>query len=374
MKLGRYLRYAVLGVRILFPTPSQRRYLRAIRDSGLFDRGWYLACYPRMPLICRLMPERHYVLVGEVVGLCPSPDFSPRAYLHLNPALAAEGTPPFAHYIARGRAEGRAARDLPSGASAPAMPQIDAAGGATAPHAVLLHLFYRDQWPAFAARLRDQPFAFDLFVSLTEDGDPAAEAAIRAQILRDFPAAQIWSFPNLGRDILPFLHIAASGRLAPYAAVCKLHTKASPHRADGALWREALAEGILAPPGRSAARLAAFAADPAAGFWVADGHVCRGPDWIGANGARMAELAARLGLAPGLDDLAFAAGSIWWVSQGLLAELAATGLTAADFEPEMGQVDGTTAHALERLFGLLALRQGYHIVQTTALDGRAVAL
>ena len=62
---ARYLRYLVLGIRILWPGPRARRYARDIRQSGLFDRGWYLASYPRMPRICRMLRERHYVLVGK---------------------------------------------------------------------------------------------------------------------------------------------------------------------------------------------------------------------------------------------------------------------------------------------------------------------
>jgi lipopolysaccharide biosynthesis protein len=43
--------------------------------------------------------------------------------------------------------------------------------------------------------------------------------------------------------------------------------------------------------------------------------------------------------------------------------LRALHLTASDFEPEEGQVDGTTAHALERVIGLLAREAGLRIVE-----------
>jgi hypothetical protein len=369
--IHRYLRYARLGLRMLFPTGPERRYVRAIRASGLFDRDWYLTCNPRLPRLCRILPERHYVLVGEAAGLCPSPGFSPRAYAHLNPDQAGSGLAPLAHYLAHGRAEGRQVLDHPAGAAAPALPAI-AAGDHPAPparFAVVLHLHYREMWPDFAARLTRQTFDFDLFVTLTADPSQPDEG-IRARILADFPKARIWTLPNHGRDILPFLHLAQSGLLAPYAAVCKLHTKKSPHRADGAIWREALLEGVIGPPDRTSARLAAFLGDAEAGLWVADGHLAQGGEWWGPNRERGEALLAGAGLAGAGSnpELAFAAGSIYWIKPAALAALARLPIGPGDFEPEMGQVDGTLAHVLERVTGLVALGGGQRIRQASDLD------
>jgi len=365
--IKRLFRYAVLGIRIVLPTPAEARYARAVRASGLFDRDWYLACNPRLPQICRLLPERHYVLVGEVLGLCPSPQFSPRAYSHLNPEQQASGMPPLAHYITKGRAKGHLVLDRPAGPDAPDLPEILHHTAAQAPHAIVLHLYYRTMWDEIAALIAVQTLAFDLFVTLTEDPDEP-DTAIRTRILAAFPHARIWTMPNHGRDILPFLHLAQSGVLRPYLAVCKLHTKKSPHRGDGDAWRRALFAGVLGDPARTAARLAAFRADPVAGLWVADGHHLSGQAWWGPNKVRAAALLAQCGHDPGLEGLSFAAGSIWWISPALLARLADLSLAPADFEPEMGQVDGTTAHILERMFGLVAQRAALHILQASDLD------
>lgn len=369
--IQRYIRYARLGLRLLFPTPSEVRYARTIRASGLFDRDWYLACNPRLPRLCRMFPERHYVLVGEAAGLCPSPGFSPRAYSHLNPDQPQSGLPPLAHYIGKGRAENRHAREFPAGAQAPSLPAISPDQMALEParYAIVLHVFYRDMWDEVATVIARQRFDYDLFVTLTLD-ETQPDDAIRTRILASFPKARIWTLPNHGRDILPFLHLAQSGLLAPYAAVCKLHTKKSPHRGDGDLWRQDLMNGVLGDPKRTTARLAAFQADPQAGLWVADGHRLAGAAWWGPNRARALAILAKSGLASDLDPLIFAAGSIYWVNRALLQRLAALPLTAADFEPEMGQVDGTTAHALERAFGLISLQAGLNILQTADLEKR----
>lgn len=369
--IQRYLRYARLGVRLLLPTRSELQYARTIRASGLFDRDWYLSCNPRLPRLCRMFPERHYVLVGEVAGLCPAPGFSPRAYSHLNPDQPASGLPPLAHYIGTGRAENRHARDFPAGAQAPGLPVLspDQAPPSPARHAIVVHVYYRDMWDELAALIARQHFDHDLFVTLTK-GDDLADDVMYSRILGAFPKARVWALPNHGRDILPFLHLAQSGMLAPYAAVCKLHTKKSPHRDDGDAWRQDLTNAVLGDPARTVARLASFEADPQAGLWVADGHRLSGAAWWGPNRDRAAAILTKAGLAPDLDPLIFAAGSIYWISSALLQQLAALPMTPADFEPEMGQVDGTTAHALERAFGLISLQSGLKTFQTSDLDGK----
>jgi lipopolysaccharide biosynthesis protein len=54
---------------------------------------------------------------------------------------------------------------------------------------------------------------------------------------------------------------------------------------------------------------------------------------------------------------------MYWARGVIPRRLRALHLTASDFEPEEGQVDGTTAHALERVIGLLAREAGLRIVE-----------
>lgn len=381
-------RWAVLvglGLRLLYPSPAEARYARQILHSGVFDRAYYLASNPRLPLLCRIFPERHYVLRGEALGLCPSAAFSPRAYRYFNPDQGSSGLPPLAHYLSIGQGGLRITRDLPLGqmpldqrqagsdGAAQGLPQpteisfVDPpVAHASAPHAVVLHVFYPGMWPELAARIAAQRFDFDLLVTLT--GDLAGTAPLATAIRRDFPQARLWAMPNHGRDIYPFIYLLGAGVLRPYGAVCKLHTKKSPHRPDGDTWRRDLIGGVLGDPLITARRLAQFMAAPRAGLWVADGHLMRGADWWGPNQARAAALLARVGLTVGRDDLQFGAGSIYWIKPALLDQLAGLQLTAADFEPEMGQVDGTTAHAIERGLGVLADRAGLALLQSADLD------
>lgn len=350
------------------PTPADRAYLKQIQDAGQFDRAYYLNATPNLKALFRLWPDRHYVQMGEANGLCPNPRFSPRAYLFHNPDLVAGPLPPLLHYITKGQAENRLVM-APISAGQPdpgALPRITPADrpDPAARVAVLVHVYYPDFWAEIAPTLTAQQFDFDLFVTLPDSPDTQD---LPARITAAFPAARVWQMPNHGRDIFPFVHLLNAGLFAPYAALCKLHSKKSPHRADGEDWRRALIAGVMGDPAATAARLEAFLSDPNKGFWVSDGQLYTGETWWGANRARTAELMTRAGITPP-PDLRFPAGSIYWIKPALLTALTRLDLRAADFEPEQALVDGTTAHAVERLLGAMAQGLELEITQASALD------
>lgn len=362
-------------LRYLFPTAGDRAYLAALKDSGLFDRAYYLDSNPRLNPLFRIWPERHYIQLGERNGVCPGAAFSPRAYLFHNPDLSGLSRP-LLHYIETGRAEGRVvlAGRVPGGV--PRMPRLPEVVP-RARLAVALHLYYPELWEGFAKLLAAQSFDFDLFVTLTERPDleatgpagPTGTAGLAARIGEAFPGAHVWTLPNHGRDILPFLHLVNEGVLTPYRAVCKLHGKKSPHRADGDQWRQQLVAGVLGDPARTRARLERFLADPSAGIWVADGHLHEGDEWWGANRAPAEALLAARGLALAADGpLRFPAGSIYWARAEVIAALRRLDLGPADFDPEQALVDGTTAHAVERLMGHVAALAGTGLREGRMLD------
>ena len=59
---------------------------------------------------------------------------------------------------------------------------------------------------------------------------------------------------------------------------------------------------------------------------------------------------------------------MYWTRGRVLRRLADLRMTAADFEAEQGRVDGTTAHALERVIGLLASEAGLRIIERSSLS------
>lgn len=87
---------------------GDRKALRAIRNSALFDAAFYLEANPDVRE-SGLDPAAHYLTEGARQGRDPSRYFSTNAYLARNPDVAEAGANPLAHYEMRGRKENRPA-------------------------------------------------------------------------------------------------------------------------------------------------------------------------------------------------------------------------------------------------------------------------
>lgn len=234
--------------------------------------------------------------------------------------------------------------------------------------AVVLHLYYEEVWPDFAALLGDIDVPFELIVTTVPGREALAEA-----IRRQFPGADIRVGDNRGRDVRPFLALLEEGRLDRYRAVLKLHGKRSADHGRaggfGDLWRNRLLFDLAAAPGAFAAAAARFADEDDLGLLGPRVH--RRPhegdataDW-GENRSTVEDLAARMGLPPAQARLDFFAGTMFWVRPAALAPLRALGLATA-FPPEAGRRDGALEHAVERLFVLAVERAGYRVDDTDA--------
>ena len=234
-------------------------------------------------------------------------------------------------------------------------------------HAVCLHLFYAEQWPAFVAALRRLPQPVDLYVTLPAF---AATPELR-RLVQAHPRTVLLPTPNRGRDVLPWLQALRAGAFDGYTAVCKLHTKRSPHHADGQRWRDELVQALL-PDDKKAlqALLGTFEDDPSLGLAGPGAHCIEPGDRQhgGSNQRALARVLPRLGGAAGPDagQRPFFAGTMFWFRPRALAGLRAAPLSADDFEPEMAQTDGTTAHAIERLVWPLVEHAGYRVTRLPA--------
>ncbi len=355
-------------LRVLFLTGKERKYLKATEGTGLFDPVYYKGAYPGIHPFFHRFGLRHYIVFGEKRGFRPNPDFSPAAYLRYNPDVDELGMPPLEHYVLAGRHEDRITKELPETRKLPTVEtpvlRFDPARR-IARFAVVAHVYYPDLWPEFAETLENLPIDCDIFVTLTyrgEESDTLAE-----EIRERFPNAVVVPLTNRGRDILPFLTLVNAGALDGYEAVCKIHTKKSPHREDGDHWRRHLIGGILPETGLESL-LETFLADDASAFWVADGQHFDSTEWWGSNFEVTRHLMRRLEVEITPDVLSFPAGSIYWLKPLMVGLLKALQLKEDHFETEEAQVDGTLAHALERAMGFLASTANQTIAQTTQLE------
>ena len=66
----------------------------------------------------------------------------------------------------------------------------------------------------------------------------------------------------------------------------------------------------------------------------------------------------------------FAAGTMFWFKpQAVQSLLHCPSILQDAFEVEKGQIDGTLAHAIERVLGCATLANGYHLIDTRLAKG-----
>lgn len=85
---------------------QERRDLKLIRDSGLFDKAWYLAKNPDIFEEIQKDPVKHYLHIGGFQGRDPGPLFCSRWYLNSYEDVRKSGLNPLVHYLTVGRKKG----------------------------------------------------------------------------------------------------------------------------------------------------------------------------------------------------------------------------------------------------------------------------
>lgn len=232
--------------------------------------------------------------------------------------------------------------------------------------AVHLHAWYLETLPDVLTVLREAALDWTIVVTTPAHQTEPVRQALVAHGLE----GEVVAVDNRGRDILPFLEVAEGLLQTGHDIVLKLHTKRSTHRADGDQWRQELLQRLV-QGGRAARIHAAFQADPGLGMVVAEGHLLPVADFVGGNGPALARLHARLGLETPVGASRFGAGSMgWWRLQALRPLLDAH-LHRSAFEDEQGQIDGTLAHAIERVLGACCERAGLRVTTAAACLGEA---
>jgi lipopolysaccharide biosynthesis protein len=234
---------------------------------------------------------------------------------------------------------------------------------------VVLHVYYPELLDEIVGQLTAIPVTFDLIVT---NASGQAIAIDHGKLPR-LSNIVVLDVENHGRDILPLVQVVNAGLLDPYQVILKVHTKRSDWRAGhgglpgtGTEWRGELLNSLLGDVANVARILNSFATSSRLGLVTADGSVL-GPRFWGDNQAVTASLLRRLELDLREKELKFAAGSMYWIRGFLLQGLRALNLSSMDFEPEDGQVNATTAHAIERLIGLVTVEAGCTLAERSAV-------
>lgn len=231
--------------------------------------------------------------------------------------------------------------------------------------AVVLHVFYPELVSELLEGLEEMPVPFDLIVT-NATGSALELDTSRLDAMREM---RVYPVENRGRDILPLVHLVNAGILNPYEVIGKFHTKKSAWRAEhpelagsGDDWRTSLLGDLLGADAITRA-LSHLGSDSSVGIVTSTASLL-GPAFWGDNQPVSRELLLRLQLQLDESTLRFAAGSMYWARGFVLQGLRALDLSASDFDEELGQTNATTAHALERLIGVLTAEAGLRVIET----------
>lgn len=236
--------------------------------------------------------------------------------------------------------------------------------------AVVVHVFYKQEWLHIKNRLKVIPSDYDLYITITERSRELAE-----KIKLEYPRATVCMVPNRGRDILPFLFLLPRLKAAGYEYVLKMHTKRSTHRTDGEEWLKDLTTKLLPNPKKVAAILDLLGSG-AAMVGPAD-HYISLQTYLGSNAVHIKKfLQDRLGdekadeILRNVDKYGYFGGSMLWARMDAFDSLLAVPFIIEEFESERGQIDGTAAHAVERLLTLMPLVDDKALYKS---DGRNIS-
>lgn len=226
------------------------------------------------------------------------------------------------------------------------------------PIAIIIHAFYQDVFDEYVLLIKER-IEFDFYLIVTTDD----AKKISAPSIPKMMGFEVIETANRGRDIRPFL-LALSESKLDFDIGLKLHTKRSPHRVDGDVWRKLLVDDLMPVSGISEI-VELFRSDPSVGFISPDNHWARIGEHLGSNMDDMISMCAHVGYGFSHKDLdvgRFIAGSMFWFRRTALNVCRSPDLLDS-FVDEEGQLDGTPAHALERLFSLFGEKAGYITIE-----------
>lgn len=238
-----------------------------------------------------------------------------------------------------------------------AEPTRDLAGDA--PHVgCFFHIFYPELAAEMLAAANNIPAPCTVFITTDSLVKSHEIATICGEVLKH--PHEIRVVPNRGRDIAPMI-VGFADRLREVDYGVHLHSKRSMHYAkEFASWRRHLVEGALGSPELVSNILDLLAREEIGAVAPEHYYPIRSLIQWGGNFDNLSALMSLMGEDVHRETtLDFPSGSMFWFKTRALAPLLDLNLTYHHFDPEMGQYDGTLAHAIERAFFMVVEAAGY---------------
>lgn len=219
------------------------------------------------------------------------------------------------------------------------------------PLAIIIHAYYVDIFEEILNNLANITLDIKLFVTTIYEQVSEVESLINKHQYNYY----ILGVENRGRDILPFLKMLPKVLEGGHEIFLKLHTKKSRHRKDGDAWRNDIFSKLFLH-GNPEKIVGFLQNNESVGMVGPSGHIISMESYWGSNKDKVLQLSARLGVDVGdLSESNFVAGTMFYARVMTMIPLLNLAISENDFEEESGQLDGTFAHAFERVLSSLSL-------------------
>ena len=236
-----------------------------------------------------------------------------------------------------------------------------------------VHMYYVHLYNELIFYLQDFPVPFDLIVTVPATAQQRViQRVFTKECLPNLRTLRVLIVENRGRDVAPWL-VATRPYQKDYDLFCHIHAKESyqygPGQGDN--WRRYLYDNLIAHDA-ACDILQMFSENENIGCvfpkmfdLIEKIHRDNDIPLVGEFGEihMIQDLLARMHLSTEFnrEDLMFSIGTMLWYRPKALQPLFDLDLSFEDFPEEPIPVGGTIAHAIERLPGAVAARQGYEV-------------
>ncbi|MBU3127142.1 rhamnan synthesis F family protein [Clostridium tagluense] len=228
--------------------------------------------------------------------------------------------------------------------------------------AVHVHLYYVDLIDEFVTYLNNIPYSFDLFVSCRKDANIDLVTR-KFKKIKNVNNVDIETTINRGRDIAP-LYVQFGKKIEGYDYFLHVHTKKSLYTGKEMYgWRQYSLDSLLGSEDIVKSIFSLFESDKKVGIFCPEVHddvPALGLTWL-ANAKQGREILESLGVPFEDGVFTYPVGSLFWAKMDAVKPLFEYNFKYDDFPEEVGQTDGTTAHALERVIAFVSKKRGYQM-------------
>lgn len=297
-------------------------------------------------------------------------------YLKLYPDVKNSQIDPYYHYIKYGMYEKRAPNrkeynkhlmdlDAKKGQVYIYLDDIKQCKNADGDIAVHLHLYYEDLTDEMISYLSNIPFKFDLFISVSCEDIVDTTKRRFSGGLPNLNSCFVECVENIGRDIYPFVCYFAD-RLLKYKYFCHIQTKKSLSSTSFTklfFWRKYLLDGILGSE-QTVRRIFSVLKSNETGMVFPEPFYNIAItnlkiDWW-KRFPEIHYILNKLKINLPKHDVLFPVGTMFWCKIESIKPILTSSINKDDFPKEQGILnDGSVAHALERLLGIVPVEKGY---------------